>query len=344
MEIILGSKELKIDSASILRTMDTGADEWNCVVDWEPGFDPEFDELAKPRSLADATISIREQKLITGNKYTTIPALGSRSQLGLGGFSKTIGLITSNWKSQKPFANMSLLDISNEFCKVWGIQAISQDVDTEVNEQFVDDQTIPAQSKIFSFLQDLARQRAVLTSSDENGNLLYLKANTNQKSVGSIVDGKDGFVPVTDNFSARFDDTEIFQNYIAVNDSPFAFLLKDPQAISKDLRIKIPSFKTIVTNSLIQGAGQKAVDFARNQTLARSLSMPFQANSWDAPNGELWRENTLVSVESPTLFVPNGFTFLIRAVQYNLDSKGETAILSLVPPSLYTGDPVIEPW
>ena len=203
---------------------------------------------------------------------------------------------------------------------------------------------IAAQAKIVNFLQDLARQRAVLTSSDKDGNLIFLKANTDQNSVGSIIEGEDGVVPISDTFSARFDDTQVFQTYIAVNDSPFAFLLKEPQGISKDTRIKIPSFKTIVTSSLIEGAGQKAVDFARNQTVAQALSMPFEVNTWNAPNGELWAENTLVSVISPTLFVPNGFTFLIRAVQYNLDGKGETSILSLVPPTLYTGDPIVEPW
>lgn len=344
MKIQLGSRELVLNSASVLRTMDTGSDEWNCVIPWIPGRDPELDELARPRSLAEAVVSIRGKKLITGNKYITDPSLSNKNQLGLGGFSKTISLIISNPKVQQEFLESSLLDISRAYTLIFGIFVKSTGVDDEVNEKF-EDEKIGAQDKIFSFLQDLARQRGVLTSSDENGNLHYLKADTAQNIVGSIVEGENGAgVPATDNFSARFDDTEAFQNYIAVNDSPYAYLVKDPQGISKDSRIKVTSFKTIIINSLIKGAGQKAADFARNQALAKGLSMPFQVNSWDAPNGELWRENTLVTVTSPSLFVPNGFTFLIRAVQYNLDSKGESAILSLVPPSLYTGEDVEEPW
>lgn len=343
MQFLLGGEELTLTTASVLRTMDTGADEANCVVEWTEGKNPDFDALAAPRSLADMVVSIRGQKLITGYKYITDPSLSGKGQLGLGGFSKTIGLIISNPPVQREFLETNLLDISNEYCKLFGIQAKSDGVDTEVSEKF-DDEKIAAQAKIFGFLQDLARQRGILTSSDENGNLLYLKANTGQSSVGSIVEGEDGIIPVTNNFSARFDDREVFQNYIAVNDSPYAYLLKEPQAISKDTRIKVASFKTIVLNSLIKGAGQKSVDFARNQSVAKGLSLPFEVNTWDDPKGNLWRENTLVSVQSPSLFVPGGFTFLIRAVQYNLDSRGETAILSLVPPSLYTDKAIDEPW
>ena len=344
MKILLGTKELVLTSASVLRTMDTGADEWNAVVEWTSGRDPEFDKLVKPRTLTESIVSINEKKLITGNLYRRSPTLvENKSALALRGFSKTYRLIKSNPKAQIEFLNQSLLDITRAFSLPFGLFTAVRAPEELVNEIFKKE-TIPAQSTVFTFLQNLARQRSILTSSDNDGNLFYLQAKLRQKPVGSIIEGEDGTVPITKNFSASFDDSEVFQTYQAVNDSPFAYLLKEPQGITKDDRIKIPSFKTIVTNSLEKGAGQKTVEFARNQTIAKSMSMPFEVNGWYAPNGELWQEDTLVSVVSPTLFTPDGFTYLIRAVQYNLDGRGETAVLSLVPPSLFTGDPVVEPW
>jgi prophage tail gpP-like protein len=342
MIVKIGNREINIVSASVLRTMDTGADEFRVITDWVPGKDQEFDELIKPRSFADAKVSIGGQKLIAGTKYITSPRLDKRGQMvELTCYSKTMRLIKSNPKSAQEFNNLSLLDISRKFTYPFGLfTKILGSVESQVNEPF-ESEKIGPQEFIFDFLQNLARQRGVLTSSDEDGNLYYLEAKTNQETIGSIIEGP--FVPDAESFSATFDDTEIFRTYQAVNNNPFAFLVKSPQGIAEDTRVPIPGFKTILTDSLAKGAGQKAVDFAKNQTIARSMSIPFQVNSWYSSKGELYRENRLVSVSSPTLFT-DGFTFLIRAVQFNLDANGETATLFLVPPSLYTGDEVKEPW
>ena len=72
--------------------------------------------------------------------------------------------------------------------------------------------------------------------------------------------------------------------------------------------------------------------------------MIFPVSSWYGPDGKLWRENTIVTVKSPTMFVPNGFDFLIRSVEYEFTTEGATAKLGLVPPQVFTGDPIDEPW
>jgi len=348
MRIILGKRELKITSASIRRTMDTGADEFSCLIpmpDPDPDIDQELYNLVKPRSLTDSEVWIGNKKLLTGNLYKRSPSLtNSGAQLQLTGYSKTYRLIKSNPKEQREFLNQSLLEIAKSFALPFGLSVVSESVDAEINEKF-ENEKISATDTVFNFLQNLARQRGILISNDIHGNILFHRACTQQKTVGSIVEGRDGEIPLTSNFSASFDDSNLFQVYQSVADAPWAFESNEPGGISKDDRIKIPSFKTVQANSNVEGAGQKTVDFARNQTIAKGLSIPFQANTWYAPNGELWQENTLVSIESPTLFIPNGFTFLIKDVEYNLDSSGgETAALSLVPPALYTGGEIIEPW
>jgi len=66
--------------------------------------------------------------------------------------------------------------------------------------------------------------------------------------------------------------------------------------------------------------------------------------SWYAPNGELWAPNTIVTVKSPTLYLDDGYNFLIREVTYDFSASGTTANLSLVPPEAYTGEEIVEPW
>ena len=353
MKIQLGNRELVLQSASISRSMSDGIGEWNAVIEWEAGKDQELDNLVKKGSFAESVASIGGINLVTGNKYVSIPALSnSRSVMNLRGYSKVYRLIKSNPKEQREFLDQSLLDITGAIVLPFGLFTAVQAPEELANEKF-EKETIDAQSTPFEFLQNLARQRSLLTSDDTDGNLFYQQAKINQATVGSIIEGVEGArvpvaavganVPTTENFTARFDDTEIFQNYQALNESPYAYLLKEPPVVVKDSSVKIPSFKTISVNSLIKGAGKKAIQFARNYARAQALQLPFSVNSWYAPNGRLWQENTLVSVTSPTLFVPGGFTFLIRAVQYALSGQGETAVLSLVPPSLLTGGEIEEP-
>lgn len=347
MKIKLNGIELPLDSASIEATMDTGADEWTCSIPWEYGQNPGIDEAVWPRSLANAVVSIGKDRLITGYKYITDSSLADKSLIRLTGYSRSFALIMSNPKVAKSFIEASLLDIAKDLCAPFSLSVgYGQNTEDEVNEIFTDQITIEAQDTVFGFLANLAKQRGVLLDNDIYGNPYFTKAYPNQRPMAFIEEGVDGKVvpAITDNFTARFDDTQAFQTYQAVNDSPFAFVQKDPPGLSKDPRIKVPSFKTVVYNSLNDGEGKRQIDFTRNKTIAQSLSIPFQTNDWYAPNGNLWKASLTVSLKSPSIFVPNGFTFLIRAVQYNYSQQGRTAVLKLVPPKLYTGEEIDEPW
>jgi prophage tail gpP-like protein len=347
LKITLGNRELEIISGSIIRSMDTAASEWSCVIpEVDQDIDQELYDLIKPRSFAVATASIDGIKLSTGNKYiTSATVTNSGSGVMLQGFSKTFRLSISNPRQQQEFLRSSLEDISLAFSRPFGLVVkYGDEVSVEMKEKFADEK-IGALEIVYAFLQNLARQRGILMSDDVFGNIKYLKANAKQKTVGSIIEGKDGLVPMAQDFKATFDDTQIKQNYYSINNSSLAFLISNAVGVSKNTSIKIPSFKAIQLDSLVEGAGQKAVDFARNYDLATSMQMPFEVEEHYAPNGELWKENTFVSVVSPSLFVPEGFTFLIRQVEYKEDSDGgKRTILSLIPPLLYAGGNIEEPW
>jgi prophage tail gpP-like protein len=327
--------------------MDASASEWSCIIpEADPDIDQELYDLIKPRSLADSVASIDGQILCTGNKYITAPTVtNTGSGVMLQGFSKTFRLSVSHPKQQREFLESSLIDIARDFARPFGLSVkFDSNISNEVNEKFADEK-IKATEFVYNFIQNLARQRGVLMSDDVFGNIKFLKANTQQKPVGSIVEGQNALSPSAEQFKAVFDDTLIKQNYYTINNSNLAFLLSKPTGVSKNSSIKIPSFRAIQVDSLIEGAGQKAVDFARNFDLASSMKMPVEVNGHHDQNGDLWRENTFVSIVSKSLFIPDGFNFLIRQVEYNEDSEGgKRTRLSLIPPSLYAGGNIVEPW
>jgi prophage tail gpP-like protein len=263
----------------------------------------------------------------------------------LRGFSKTFRLSVSHPKEQREFLESSLDEISNTLARPFGLVVkYDSSLSAELQEKFSDEK-IKAQEIVYGFLQNLARQRSVLMSDDVFGNIQYLKTNVGQAPVGSIVEGEDAIFPSAEQFKAVFDDSQIRQNYYSVSNNNLSFAASEPVGVAKNTNIKIPSFKAISVDSLVAGAGQKTVDFTRNYDLAASIQLPMEVNGWLAPNDALWRENTFVTLTSDSLFMPNGFNLLIRQAQYNLDSQGgEKTILSIIPPSLYAGGDIAEPW
>ena len=78
--------------------------------------------------------------------------------------------------------------------------------------------------------------------------------------------------------------------------------------------------------------------------MARALTIPFPVSGWIGPDGKVWRENTIITVVSDILSIPDGFDFLIRSVEFNISQNGQSAILGLLPPQVYTKEQVGDPW
>ena len=113
---------------------------------------------------------------------------------------------------------------------------------------------------------------------------------------------------------------------------------------AQDKRIPRSRFQTIRADEIISGEADEVARWMRSKQLVKALTMPFPVSSWFDPSGKLWRENTIVTVVSPTIRIPQGFDFLIRSVEYIQDSTGQTAVLNLIPPQAYTGEEIIDPW
>ena len=116
--------------------------------------------------------------------------------------------------------------------------------------------------------------------------------------------------------------------------------------ILASIHSKVPRsrFLTFQVNETIDGDIEQAAKWRRSKQLANALTIPFPVSSWFSNEGILWEENTLIEVVSPTLSIANGFTFLIKSVEYDDSTSGKTAILGLVPPQVYSGEDLIDPW
>lgn len=335
LTITANGNEIRVTAARLIRTMDTAADGWTCVVPWEPGVDNILDEIVKPLAYPTGACYIGSELLISGLFYGVEPTLNTDGRVvNMEGFSYTKDIIDSTLKPPYEKNKITLLQRAKDQVEHKGIKVI---VDDGINTGGVFDRvTAEPTDKIFEHLSKLAAQRSVLISSTPEGNLLFT-ATKSGPPVGTIEEN----LPLGQEFKAKFDGTKLFNTYRAIGQSPGN---NAKNAVASDNNIPLSRSLTFKADDTTDGDITKAAAWRRTKQLAEALSIPFPVSSWFAPNGKLWRENTFVTVVSPTLSLPDGFTFLIRRVEYVFSAQGKNAVLSLVPPQVYTGEEINNPW
>lgn len=332
LTILANNIEIKVESARIFKAMDNAAHGWSFVIAWEPGIDKNIDNIVLPYSYTKSAVYIGGELQVNGLIYNPQPSLSNRSEMTLEAWSFTADLIDSNLKPPYERSKITLKQLAEELVKPFGINVI-YDID---DDEFFDRVTAGATETIFQHLVKYASQRGVLITATSSGDLLFTRSNPGQ-SVGTIKEGDT----LSQRWFSEFDGRKRFNVYKAIGQSP---LNSSKTAIAEDNKVPRSRFKTFSVNDTTDGNIQKAADWRRSKALADSLTIEIPVTGWLAPNGSLWKNNTLITIISPTLFVPNGHTFIIRAVEYILNSTGRTAILSIVPPEVYTGENIIDPW
>lgn len=333
LTVRIEDREIELDSASIVRSIDSGAYGWYGVFPWDPGEDIEIDNLLRPYGYPNSQIYIGNELIFSGLVYASNPSLTDSGRIKeLKGASYTADAIDSTIKPPYEKNNVTIEQRANELIASIGI-GLESDIST--GGQFSRITATPEES-IFRHLVKLASQRGFLISTNPEGNMVFKKA-AGGESVGTLQEG-DGIV--TD-WAAEFDGRKRYSVYRAIGQSPGE---NSKPSIAKDDAVPRSRSLTFQPNDTTAGNIKNAAEWKRSKQLADSLSIQLPVNTWFSPNGSLWEENTIVTVISKTFSIPDGFNFLIRSVEYNFETSGKTALLTIVPPQVYTGEKLIDPW
>lgn len=339
MAIKIADRFINIQSGKIISTMNTAADAWSAVIEWQPGKDLFIDNVTRPYSYEKTKAYIDGNELVTGPLFITRPLkTTSGSSKTLTAFSATVSIVDSELKpDQYEQNNVSLRERAATLLKSYGLSVVVEN-GANVDEKFTR-VTAAKNEKIFDHLKKLAKQKKVLISSTSKGNLLLTRANVDEAPVGII---EEASVNSSLRYTATFDGRKRFSDYRVTCQTPRK---RDKKAaITKDKNVPIMRFKNLTVQNSTTGNIQDAADWARSKQFAEALTIPFPVPSWYAPNGDIWRVNKTVIVKSKTLSIPDGYKFLIDRVEYDFDEQGKRATLFLVPPETYTGEEIIEPW
>ena len=185
---------------------------------------------------------------------------------------------------------------------------------------------------IAEFLQKYANQRQAFLNSKPDGNVRVWRANIDSKSVGTITEGKQ--LPV--GFLYEYSGRKRFTNYKGICETPTETL----NAYVTDFRVPLTRKTTVMIDSATTAKElEDAINWFKNKTDAEAKKRVFPVTGLYAPGGDLWTENSIVSIVSKTMNAPDGFDFLIEGLERKWSKTGITTDLHIVDPdALSNGD------
>ena len=332
--IILDDMEIIPVSGRIIRTMDTLSSAWQSRIQWTYGENRELDRRVKPFSYTPASAYIGSKLMVKGYLYKTKPQSdGGGNAMNLSGASFTKNMTDSTLRDDFEKNNVTLLQRCKGLSEPFGIEVLVEE-GLDISGAFERVAAGPM-DRIGAHLVGLARQKSALITDTLDGQLLITRAPSG-RPVATLEEGKQG----VGSFSSEYDGTKRFSNIRAIAQTPDGEI----EASVKDDNVPVPRFTTFTAADTTAGNIQKAADWHRSRALADALSFPIPVDTWFDPSGNLWQEKTLITAISPANHLPDGVVLVIRSVEFIFADSGLTAVLNVVPPQVFTGEPIEDPW
>lgn len=324
--LLLDGFEVTVKAGTLMRSIDCAADGFTAVVPYNEITSLLTDAFISPPATPLAEVYLGGKKVFTGKLYGRKPSFGPSGRYRtLSGWSFLADALDSVVDPPYEYNMTTLMAYATAVLAPFGISVIwMAGVDLPFTRIKADkDATVGEQ------LLKLCRQRGVFMMSDENGNAVF------HTIAGSIPVAvlKEGIPP----FSAGeldMDGRDWFGRYESRGRRPMG----NKSATAVDARFPIARKKIVDAPEGSDLDLKTAAEWDARKAFAKGLEMQQDMPGWytnPGPLGVPWEPNTYVSVISPTLFLPNGFDFLVRSVEYRTSGEEHRAMLSLVSPTAY---------
>ncbi len=319
----IAGEPVEVLGATLIRNMDHPSDFFRASIGLDRINDPKLYNQLKAPNFTPATISLNGELQLTGN----VTGRGrSKSDSGIAtdisGMSRTFNFIQSHLVPPYEYSLIDLKAVTEDIAKQTGTQVVfNADPGGPFNRVAARRGQTGAQ-----FIAPLAFKKSLVMSCDEQGALLFDVANVDGVPVGVLDESTLSTVFVTE-WSVNFEDTKRYRTYKATSSSPFG----NAQGIATDTNINQPRHRVIEASD-IKGTVVEHAEYLKNTAFIADMSIPIPVSDWYAPNGKLWATNTLVTIKSETLFIPDGFTFMIRQVDFTFAKSEQRAVIHIIPP------------
>lgn len=328
-----GEVRLKVDgmiyggwtSIDIRRSLDHAADTFALgLTDRWAG-----EDTPRPIRMGSACeVWIGEEKLITGYVDDVNPSYdGSQRSIEIEGRSKVADLIDcalATNDQQYQFNEQNFAAIAQRLAKHFGIKTI----DLVGKYKPARHRNMEAGQRVFEFLEEVAREEAVLLVSDADGNLVITRASneriTTALELGQNTRSAQGRFSMRDRFSQyRFLSQGIGWN--ERNGEASAHIVGQ----AEDLLPRFRPTTTLAEDASTPEAIRRRAEWQRNVAYGRSMQVTYTVAGWRHDAG-LWEPNRLVRIVDAWMGL-DGVWWLISAVRFRLDENGSRTEITVMP-------------
>lgn len=338
MILKIGSRLIEqYNQAAITLNYDSVASTFAFSLYFDPD-NPEHKQLFKPGQYHDVTIEHNGELLITGTMLTSGFASGpERSLVSVAGYSKT-GVIEDCEIPLSAYPlqtnGLSLRQICQRVLKPFGLNLI---VDPSVNSKVdakYSQSTASDDQSVKAYIDSLARQKYVVITHDEKGNLVLTEAKVKQTPILDF-NNDSRFLNMTLDFDGQQMHSEITFKKQAT---------KRGKGNAGQASVTNPYCKIFRPKSNRQTSGEN-VDtkyVARNglSEELKSIQLVIEVDSWSL-GGELIRPNNIITVVNPECYIYNKTRWFIKSVEFSGDHNSSstndgTAKLTCCLPEVFT--------
>ena len=294
--------------------------------------DPVHRATFRPFTYLPVSVDVNDEPIFTGTCPGPAPTLeNTKSTISLGSYSLP-GVLgectTQSVDLPSKFENQNLHEIASTLVNPFGLQVEAR---VDPGNVFKKVRSEP-ENKILEFLADLAKQRNQLISTNEIGDLVFQRAESDGDPVARLVQGLSPMLSV----SSTFNQSEYYSEITGLKPIRVRAKKKNKLTLENTLLVGV------IRPFIFQAPDTKDVDLIESvkgtvgRMFANMVSYSVNVATWRDSSDRLWAPNTFVELEAPGVMIYSPTKFLIRSVTLLQDAKQETARLDLILPGSFT--------
>lgn len=346
LTLLINGERLQCTSGRVSRSIDTCADGFSVTAPLDPNFEKYPFE---PYGFEEVELYLGSELVISGHLFKPRAEFSDSGYVGtFEGASYAANIVDSKLFSPREYNFTTLGKLVDDITNRLGLEA---DYETGPGSYIIERATCGESESIFNFIADIALQHGVLVTSSANGNLRLVQANTKGKPVCTLGNEANPLTTISCEWNGR----ALHNKYKVTTTSPTTVQSNTKKRKNKTWISKTVYRSVTITDSDIPesrqtcetydevsiGSAEAAANHLRRRAYADSISLRIPVTTWYVPRtDQLWKENTIVTIQSKAVFLHNGYDMLIRSVEYVLSDSGTTALLDLVMPQCYSNEEI----
>ncbi len=236
------------------------------------------------------------------------------------------------------FKKLDLRQIAASLCEPYELEVLFHDPPGTPFERVA----IKVDEKIHSFLAELAKQRNLVMTNTDKGELLFWRSITTGKPVAKFVAGESPLTSVTAQFNPQ-------EYYSEITGFAAAHRRKAGSRYTyQNPFLPPPAFRPMSCkfDDTERGDAPEATRAKVGRMFANMASFTIDGiPTWRDPKGNLWKPNTTVTLLAPDVMCYRETEFLVRTVKLRQFANEVSASLELCLPGAFSGQiPEVLPW